>query len=77
MVRGHQTYLVRGISAGARNIVNFGGIAAPTSPASQANARLIAAAPELLDALQRAERFLPQGAKAQARAAIAKATEAA
>jgi len=45
-----------GISAGKRgptpkNIVNWGGIAAPASQESEANARLIASAPDLLEAL--------------------------
>ena len=34
-----------------RNIVNWNGFSSPTKPASMANARLIAAAPELLEAL--------------------------
>jgi hypothetical protein len=45
-----------GISAGKRgptpkNIVNWGGMAAPASQESEANARLIASAPDLLEAL--------------------------
>jgi hypothetical protein len=45
--------------------------------ASEANARLIAAAPELLEALERALRHIPVHAEADmwaARAAVAKAT---
>jgi hypothetical protein len=46
-----------GISAGKRgptpkNIVNWGGMAAPASQESEANARLIASAPDLLEALR-------------------------
>jgi hypothetical protein len=49
-----------GISAGKRgptpkNIVNWGGVAAPTSQESEANARLIASAPDLLEAAQGAD----------------------
>lgn len=56
-----------------RNIVNWNGFASPTKQVSMANARLIAAAPDLLRAL---ECLLEMGhAKAGdlARAAIAKA----
>jgi hypothetical protein len=35
-----------------RNIVNWNGFSSPTKPASMANARLIAAAPELLAELE-------------------------
>lgn len=34
-----------------RNIINWNGFSSPTKPASMANARLIAAAPDLLEAL--------------------------
>lgn len=52
---GHRTDLIRGIHArGGRLVVRFGGIAAPTSGEGQANARLIAAAPDLLAALKAA-----------------------
>lgn len=47
ITRGHQTGLIRGIHAPGRNIVNFGGISAPTQPESQANASLMVAAPDL------------------------------
>lgn len=49
--RGHASGFARGISAATRNIVNFNGLASPTAEESQANANLIAAAPELLEAL--------------------------
>ena len=50
--RGSKTGTARGISASARNIVNFNGLAKPMSNETEANARLIAAAPDLLDALR-------------------------
>jgi hypothetical protein len=78
-----------GISAGKRgptpkNIVNWGGVAAPASQESEANARLIASAPDLLEACQTALAYCehlqssmfgvePTHA-AELRAAIAKAT---
>lgn len=88
---GHQTKRARGISADKRNIVNFGGLASPASEETAANARLIAAAPDLLAALDRTRsllavaegHFAPEfnarvrTAVAEARIAIAKAAGAA
>jgi len=79
VTRGHQSKLVRGIHAATRNIVNFHGLAAPSSQESQANACLIAAAPELLAAAENALRvFISEGHEhyrevEELRAAIAKA----
>lgn len=56
---GHKTKLVRGIHAATRNVVNFNGLAAPASNESQANALLIAAAPELLRVLAMVRDTLP------------------
>lgn len=61
-----------------RNIVNWNGFSSPTKRASMANARLIAAAPELLEALESFPGFLcgTESGDAwidQMRAAIAKA----
>lgn len=75
---GHKTRLVRGIHSATRNVVNFNGLAAPASNESQANARLIAAAPQLLEALIDCRRALElanfAGELAVVDAAIAKAT---
>jgi hypothetical protein len=49
---GARTKTARGISAQTRNIVNFNGLSAPSSTQTAANARLIAAAPDLLEALR-------------------------
>jgi len=58
VTRGHQTNLVRGVFGNNGNcVVRFNGIASPTKPEGQANARLIAAAPDLLAALIRLEEF--------------------
>jgi len=47
--------LIRGIRGeGGKNVVNFNGISAPASEEGQDNARLIAAAPELLEAARQA-----------------------
>ena len=63
-----------------RNIVNWGGLSSASTPESQANARLIAAAPDLLAALQEFVGAVGAGAKFAdvsvvdyARTAIAKA----
>ena len=48
---GCKTGFARGIRAGNRNVINFGGISTPCSAEGQANARLIIAAPYLLEAL--------------------------
>lgn len=48
-VYGHQSGLARGVRAERANIVNFGGISRPAKAEGQANARLIAAAPDLAD----------------------------
>jgi hypothetical protein len=57
---GHQTKTARGISAERRNIVNFNGLSAPMSEETQFNALLIAAAPDLLSALQNTVALLDQ-----------------
>ena len=53
---GSKTKTARGISAPAarRNIVNFNGLAAPMSAETAANAQLLAAAPDMLQALRKA-----------------------
>ena len=48
---GSRTGAPRGLRAHGGNVVNFGGISRACSPEGKANARLIAAAPELLYAL--------------------------
>jgi hypothetical protein len=63
-----------GISAGKRgptpkNIVNWGGIAAPASQESETNARLIASAPDLLEAC-RAGLYVAEAEGANATAAL-------
>ena len=77
-----------GISAGKRGptpkkIVNWGGMSAPASQESEANARLIASAPDLLEALETLtsvlaapslDRDAVEPAYRKAVAAIAKAT---
>jgi hypothetical protein len=50
--RGHQTPYIRGIFADGGNIVNFQGIARPTSAEGQANALLMIASPDLLEAAE-------------------------
>ena len=60
------------------NVINWNGISRATSVTGQANANLIVAAPDLLEALQSLSGALDAtaygAALAQARAAIAKAT---
>jgi len=58
---GHQTGRALGISAPTRNIVNFNGLAAPASSESHANALLIAAAPDMLEALELLVSDIKQG----------------
>lgn len=51
--------IIRGISAAGKVIVRWNGIGAPTTAEGQANARLIAAAPDLAEAAEVAlERML-------------------
>ena len=59
------------------NVINWNGISSPASSVGQANARLIAAAPELLEACMAAAEYdalLDDFTLASLRAAIAKAT---
>jgi len=71
----HSSGLARGVSAERRNIINWNGISAATQGESQANAFLIAAAPDLLEALQAIYNHHDAETMAIARAAIAKATQ--
>lgn len=53
---GHRTTVIRGIyTKDGHCVVTFGGIAKPASKEGQDNANLIAAAPDLLSALERLE----------------------
>ena len=76
---GQRPYGIRAGKRGLtrRNIVNWGGLAAPASPETEANARLIAAAPDLLEALRLARDHFVNSKSACAEicdAAIRKAT---
>lgn len=54
-LRGHRSLKIRGLRESKppfRNVINFNGISRATSDEGQANAHLIAAAPEMYEALK-------------------------
>jgi hypothetical protein len=80
-VTGSRTNMIKGIrSKGYRNVINFGGISSPCSEEGRANAHLLLAAPDLLEALKEMIRPRNEGAgsverRQMAKDAIAKAEE--
>lgn len=60
---GNRTNYVRGIyAAGNKPVVTWGGIGSPTSIEGIANARLIAAAPDLLEAVLETRKLVSEAA---------------
>jgi hypothetical protein len=60
--RGHMEGYAHGVSgANGKCVIRFRGLAAPTSSEGQANSRLIAAAPDLLDIVRVVEEDVRRG----------------